>query len=127
MSYEGGVEVEGTDEFDTWFQGLDQDLANRVAARVDELAAQGTALRFPLSSRIKGSKEVAHMRELRLNQPPIRILYAFDPRRAAILLLAGDKTGDARWYDARWYDWAVPRAEGLYLEHLETLKEEGLL
>lgn len=45
---------------------------------------------------------------------------AFDPRRAAILLLGGDKTGNDRWYDEN-----VPRADALYDAHLAELKQEG--
>ena len=64
------------------------------------------------------------MRELRVQHAgrPIRVFYAFDPRRTAILLLAGDKTGDDRWYSIH-----VPLADRLYDEHLETLKREGLI
>jgi hypothetical protein len=51
---------------------------------------------------------------------PYRVLYAFDPRRCAILLIGGDKTGHERWYQVH-----VPQAERLYDEHLETLKTEG--
>jgi hypothetical protein len=63
------------------------------------------------------------MRELRIQVQgrPIRVLYAFDPRRAAILLLGGDKTGDARWYEVN-----VPIADDRYDEHLEQLRKEGL-
>jgi hypothetical protein len=50
------------------------------------------------------------------------VLYAFDPRRAAILLLGGDKTGDEGWYDRN-----VPIADDLYDQHLATLREEGLI
>jgi hypothetical protein len=49
-------------------------------------------------------------------------LYAFDPRRAAILLLGGDKTGDNRWYEEN-----VPKADALYDEHLRQLEQEGLI
>jgi hypothetical protein len=58
------------------------------------------------------------MRELRVQHRgrPLRILYAFDPRRTAILLLGGDKTGDGRWYER-----FVPRADGLYASHLRAL------
>lgn len=64
------------------------------------------------------------MRELRIQHAgrPYRVLYAFDPRRAAILLLGGDKTGQDRWYEQ-----FVPTADALYDEHLETLSKEGLL
>ncbi len=62
------------------------------------------------------------MRELRTQQAghPLRTLYAFDPRRTAILLIGGDKTGDDRWYDVH-----VPLADRLYDEHLEQLRKEG--
>jgi hypothetical protein len=53
---------------------------------------------------------------------PYRVLYAFDPRRCAILLLGGDKTGDDRWYEN-----FVPEADRLYDEHLSALRKEGLI
>jgi hypothetical protein len=64
------------------------------------------------------------MRELRIQHrgEPYRVLYAFDPRRTAILLLGGKKTGDPRWYDA-----TVPAADRLYDEYIAQLKREGLL
>ncbi len=52
---------------------------------------------------------------------PLRTLYAFDPRRTAILLIGGDKTGNAFWYDTH-----VPIADRLYDEHLAQLRNEGL-
>ncbi|GAB1538250.1 hypothetical protein NUACC21_09080 [Scytonema sp. NUACC21] len=64
------------------------------------------------------------MRELRVQHKgePYRILYAFDPRRAAILLLGGNKGGEDCWYEEN-----VPKADTLYDEHLEELKREGFL
>ena len=58
------------------------------------------------------------MRELRIQHrgDPYRVLYAFDPRRMAILLIGGCKTGDARWYEK-----IVPVADDLYDEHLEEI------
>ena len=53
---------------------------------------------------------------------PIGFLYAFDPRRVAILLIGGDKTGHDRWYEQ-----FVPVADRLYDRHLDTLKREGLI
>ncbi len=63
------------------------------------------------------------MRELRVQHAgrPYRILFAFDPRRCAILLLGGDKTGNDRWYDEN-----VPVADRLYDEHLVALRIEEL-
>ena len=64
------------------------------------------------------------MRELRIQSGgrPLRVFYAFDPRRTAILLIAGDKTGDDRFYTRY-----VPIADNLYDEYIEELREEGLL
>jgi len=61
------------------------------------------------------------MRELRIQHGgrPYRVLYAFDPRRVAILLIGGDKTGDDRWYDKY-----VPLADRIYDTHVEALKKE---
>jgi hypothetical protein len=62
------------------------------------------------------------MRELRIQHKgePYRILYAFDPRRSAILLIGGNKGGNDRWYEVY-----VPRADKLYEEHLAALVKEG--
>jgi hypothetical protein len=61
------------------------------------------------------------MRELRAQAggDPFRMLYAFDPRRTAILLIAGDKTGNDRWYETN-----VPIADRLFQEHLRTIEKE---
>ncbi len=61
------------------------------------------------------------MRELRVQSggKPIRIFYAFDPRRAAILLIGGRKSGKKRFYDQ-----TVPIADRLYDEHLADLRAE---
>jgi hypothetical protein len=64
------------------------------------------------------------MKELRTQHGgrPLRTLFAFDPRRNAILLVGGDKTGDGRVYER-----LIPQADDLYDLHLETLRKEGLL
>ena len=64
------------------------------------------------------------MRELRVQSAgkPLRIFYAFDPRRSAILLIGGDKTGNTRFYKRY-----VPVADRLYDDHLEALRQEGLI
>lgn len=70
-----------------------------------------------------GSKH-SHMRELRIQHAgdPYRVLYAFDPRRCAILLIGGNKTGNDRWYDE-----FVPKADTIYDNHTKELDKEGLL
>jgi hypothetical protein len=116
-------EVEYTDEFGDWWTGLDETQQDRIAATVKLLAAQGPALAFPHSSGINGSRH-AHMRELRVQVGgnPLRIFYAFDPRRTGILLIGGDKTGKDRFYEEY-----VPVADDLYDAYLEELKTEGLI
>lgn len=79
------------------------------------------ALKYPYCSAVETSKH-AHMRERRVQHAgrPYRVLYAFDPRRTAILLIGGDKTGNDRWYDA-----FVPLADKIYSRYLEQLQDEG--
>src|SRR5687767_495868 len=86
-----------------------------IAAGVGLLEDHGPQLGYPYSSGIATSRH-SHMRELRILHQgrPYRVLYAFDPRRAAILLVGGDKTGNDRWYDE-----FVPIADRLYDAHLE--------
>ena len=116
-------EVEYTDEFEEWWLSLTEEEQISVDATVQLLEELGPQLLFPHSSGINGSKH-SHMRELRTQHEgrPYRTLYAFDPRRSAILLLSGDKTGDKQWYDKN-----VPVADRLYDEHLNELKREGLI
>jgi hypothetical protein len=116
-------DVEYTDEFGDWWNGLTEDEQISLDASVRLLEALGPTLKYPHSSGIHGSKH-GHMRELRTQHDgrPYRTLYAFDPRRSAILLMAGDKTGQDRWYEEN-----VPKADKLYDDHLATLEKEGLI
>jgi len=116
-------DVEYTNEFGEWWKDLSEAQQDRVAATVRLLEQQGLSLPFPFSSGINGSRH-AHMRELRVQSRgnPLRIFYAFDPRRTAILLIGGDKTGKDRFYEE-----LVPIADDLYDAHLEELKAEGLI
>jgi len=116
-------EIEATDEFGVWFGTLTEAEQDDVIAYVTLLETHDVKLGFPHSSGIKGSRH-SHMRELRVQSggSPIRIFYAFNPLRNAILLTAGDKTGDDRFYKKM-----VPLADALYDVHLEELRKEGLL
>src|SRR5216683_7993059 len=113
-------EVEYTDEFEQWWAGLSEAEQESVAASVGLLEQFGPQLPFPHSSGMERSRH-GHMRELRIQHAgrPYRVLYAFDPRRVAILLCGGDKTGDDRWYERN-----VPIADRLYDEHLVTLSKK---
>ena len=113
-------DVEFTDIFENWWNGLDETEQEDVAACVGLLEQKGPSLPHPYSSGIRGSRH-DHMRELRIQHAgrPYRVLYAFYPRRVALLLLAGDKTGNMRWYEV-----FVPIADRLYDEHLVSLGSE---
>ena len=114
-------EVEYTDELGDWWASLTEAAQESIDASVRLLEEKGPGLGFPHSSGIKGSRH-PHMRELRIQHEgrPYRILYAFDPRRCAILLLGGDKTGNDRWYLSQ-----VPLADRLYDTHIAILRKEG--
>jgi hypothetical protein len=114
-------ELEFTDEFGEWWNTLDADEQESIDAAVGLLEVEGPQLRFPYSSKVTTSR-YAQMRELRVQHrgKPYRVLYAFDPRRIAILLIGGSKSGDDRWYERM-----VPQADRLYEGHLEELRREG--
>lgn len=113
-------EIEFTDEFSRWWKTLTEDQQDDVAYSVGLLAELGTALGFPHSSKINGSRH-SGMRELRTQSGgrPLRTLYAFNPLRTAILLIGGDKTGHDRWYER-----FVPMADEIYDKHLAELRKE---
>ncbi len=114
-------DVEVTDGFTNWWEGLGEDEQDKVAASVGLLLEEhGPHLDYPHTSHIRNSKH-GNMRELRVQHKgrPIRIFYAFDPRRIAILLIGGDKTGDDKFYEEM-----VPVADLLYDEHLVEIEGE---
>jgi hypothetical protein len=115
--------VEYTDEFGEWFATLVEAVQDDVDRSVGLLEAKGPQLPFPHSSGIEGSRH-AHMRELRVQSggEPYRIFDAFDPRRTAILLIGGNKTGDDRFHER-----TVPIADSLYDTYIAELKKEGLI
>ena len=114
-------EVEYTNEFETWWNGLTESEQIAVDRAVRLLEDRGIALPFPYSSNVNGSRHSA-MRELRIQHQgrPYRVLYIFDPYRVAVLLLGGDKTGDSRWYERN-----VPVADRLYDEYLQDPERES--
>lgn len=115
-------EVEFTDEFGTWWDALTEQEQRSVRVAVEELRAAGPGLGRPFVDTIKGSR-YPNMKELRPRQGNLRVLFAFDPRRTAILLLGGNKTG--RWRE--WYEDMIPVADRLYGIYIEELHQEGEL
>jgi hypothetical protein len=121
-------EVEATDEFFAWADGLeraDPEARAMLDAVIDMLAEKGPLLRRPYVGEIVISHH--HMKELLIpaSTKALRVLLCFDPRRRAILLLGGDKSQDAM--GNAWYRAAVPEADRLYDIYLAELREEGLL
>ena len=113
-------EVEASDEFKEWYESLREEERASVAENVDMLEEYGPALGRPYADTLRGSR-YQNMKELRVQHQgkPYRILFAFDPRRSAYLILGGDKTGDADWY----LD-AIRRADAIYALHLGEIEKE---
>lgn len=111
-------ETEASDEFVTWYNGLDEDEIESVNFSVDLLGQAGPILGRPHVDTLKGSK-VPNLKELRVQHEgrPLRILFVFDPRRVGYLILGGDKTGDDEWYAT-----FIPQAEKIYDKHLTEIR-----
>lgn len=113
-------EVIFSTEMTTWLDQINQGTYEQVIAATKVLEDLGPALGRPLLDSIKGS-QMSNLKELRpgsTGSTEIRILFAFDPTRRAVMLLAGDKAGD--W--SNWYKRNIPLAESIYTEHLERLE-----
>lgn len=115
--------VEYTNEFEACWNTLTQDQQDALTDRVTLLAENGPNLKRPVVGEITSSRH-PHMKELRVTAAgALRVLFAFDPRRNAILLIGGDKSG--QW--KQWYQKAIPLADDLYDEHINELLAEGLI
>jgi hypothetical protein len=107
-------EVFFTDEFGEWIDSLDASEAEDVLFVVDLLADAGLKLGVPHSSALRGSEK--RFRELRprCGASSLRVVYAYDPRRDAVLLIGGDKGNDKRFYER-----ILRRAEPIWERYLE--------
>lgn len=116
-------DVEYTDEFGQWWVSLSAAEQNSIALSVATLIEEGPNLGRPQVDSVNASRH-SNMKELRTQHrgKPYRTFFAFDPRRSAILLIGGEKTGDKRFYDRM-----IPIADDLYDAYLEELKKEGLI
>ena len=110
------------DLIEEWIASLSDDDYDLLIAALQILEREGPELGRPLVDSIKGSR-IKNLKELRpgsSGRSRFRILFAFDPQRCAIMLIAGDKAGN--WN--RWYKTNIPIAERRYFEHLKKLSEE---
>jgi hypothetical protein len=114
--------VEVTDQFSEWYSALDGIDIDAVNYSVGLLEAAGPELGRPHADTVSGSA-YANMKELRVQSAgrPIRIFFAFDPHRIAVLLVGGEKAGDPRFYDRM-----ISIADALYAEHLADISNQGL-
>ena len=121
-----GSTVKGMWEVDVtliadWLRSLDQTSYEQVIAALEVLRDRGPSLGRPLVDTITASRH-RNMKELRpgsAGRSEVRILFAFDPKRMAILLIAGDKAGS--W--TRWYKRNVPLADDLFDKHIRALRK----
>ena len=113
-------EIEYTDEFGEWWDSLTDEGQDSTTVSVTLLEKLGPNLPRPHSDTVKGSM-FPNMKELRTQHEgkPNRTLYVFDPRRAAILLIGGNKTGQKNWYKT-----FIPIADRLFTEHLAELQNK---
>jgi hypothetical protein len=114
IRYNSQVEIFGTDEFEAWYLGLEEAGQETIDAVVEKLGVAGVQLPFPHSCSIEGTREP--LRELRpkAGRSPLRVFYAFDPHRDAVLLLGGDKSGDPKFYKRM-----TAKAEAIWREYLK--------
>jgi len=111
-------DIELTEDVGRWLlHELDEDGLRQIVPAIDKLEEIGPTLGRPVVDRIKASRH-HNMKELRSIGGTVRVLFAFDPERKAILLIGGDKAGEWK----RWYDENIPKADDLYDEHLESLR-----
>jgi hypothetical protein len=112
--------VATTGDFDEWFADLGEDAQAEIIAKVELLKVLGPALGRPHADTLNGSKH-RNMKELRADtaRSVLRIAFAFDPDRAAMLLVAGDKSGVSQ---KRFYKRLIAKADELFDAHLAKLK-----
>jgi hypothetical protein len=94
-----------------------------ISQAINALSVEGPALGRPLVDAVKGST-LSNLKELRpgsAGASEVRLLFVFDPRRQAVILVGGDKAGNWRG----WYRTAIPSAEAAYANHLKRVREEG--
>jgi hypothetical protein len=114
--------VVATEEFEEWMMSLTDKQYAATMRAISRLEQVGPTSGRPYADTIRNSR-FKNMKELRVSsQGALRVLFAFDPERRAVLLLGGDKSKDSRWND--WYVDAIQRADNLFQEHIRKLGEK---
>lgn len=105
-----------------WLVSLDDSSREQVVAAIELLEDRGPQLGRPIVDSVTASRH-KNMKELRAGssgRSELRVLFAFDPERSAIMLIAGDKAGDWK----RWYKKNIPLADDLFDDYLTRLRGE---
>jgi hypothetical protein len=107
-------------DFEAWLLQQQPGVRVSIVAAANTLRTFGPTLGRPQVDTLKGS-ELANLKELRVQYQgePWRVLFVFDPKRRAILLVGGTKQGNPRWYRT-----AIPLAEKRYRRHLAELEHD---
>ena len=121
-------EIERTDEFTEWWEGLSQKEQIEVAKIVGVLGEKGPNLKRPYVGKIEGSKKIPNLKELIIQfaGDPYRVFFMFDERRVGILLLGAKKSGGKK-AEAAWYKARIAEVEPIYKQYVAELKKEGLI
>lgn len=108
-----------TERFNRWLFEQDEEMQNSVLISLGLLQAKGHLLSRPYADTIKGSR-YPNMKELRIQHQgkPIRAFFAFDPLRQAIVLCAGDKSNDKKFYDNM-----IRIADAEFTDYLHALEQ----
>lgn len=108
------------EEVSDWMLTLDEAEYDQVVAALQALGVDGPALGRPFVDTVKGSRH-KNMKELRPRGTHIRLLFAFDPLRQAVVLVAGDKTN--RW--KQWYEENIPVADERFDAHVKQVSQQA--
>ena len=113
--------VEIGDEFQPEYERLPADVQDELLAMTRLLQQFGPQLKRPHVDTLNGSRH-ANMKELRFNAADgvWRVAFAFDPKRKAILLVAGDKSGGS---EKRFYRKLIEKADERFNAHLNRIKQ----
>lgn len=106
-------------EVEAWLEGLSEREKGAVLVALHKIEEFGPSLGRPLVDHVKGSK-IRNLKEFRPMGTSLRCLFAFDPLRRAVLLIAGDKRD--QWNE--WYEEAITRAESAFLKHVDALERK---
>lgn len=114
--------VEFHEDFEPEFDALPEEVQDELLARASLLETIGPQLGRPNVDTLNGSQH-ANMKELRFKAADgvWRVAFAFDPRRNAVLLVAGDKSGSS---ESRFYEQLIKKADARFNKHLARLKAQ---